>query len=480
MALVINTNIPSLMAQRNILENMTPLQQAMERLSSGLRVNNAADDAAGLAIATRMTAQISGMAQAIRNTNDGVSLVQTAEGSLVEITDNLQRIRVLAVQAASATVTDAERETMQVEVEQLIAEIGRVAGQSNFNAVNLLDGTFKNKAFQVGANIGETITIDSIVNARTTELGHTAFTEAMGPTTVNNIAIAGTGDLTINATAIIASVNDGSGADHADASALAKATAINASGVEGVTATAHGGSAAGAVGTTGNLAVGAIQINGVSVGAVAAGDDLTEQAANVAAAINAANIDGIEASARAAEVTVTSTDGRNIDITVAPAAADAAGISTGHHTGRIELRSFADEGIVIGGGEAEAGAAAAAELIGFQNRPFTPPHKIDGIAHLDITTVHNANLAISGIDNALADITSGRGALGAIQNRFMSTISDLQVTVENLTASRSRIMDADFAAETANMTKAMIIQQSGISVLAQANIMPQNILALLG
>ncbi|MCL0050164.1 hypothetical protein M1M87_01995 [Thermodesulfovibrionales bacterium] len=475
MALVINTNIPSLMAQRNILENMTPLQQAMERLSSGLRVNNAADDAAGLAIATRMTAQISGMAQAIRNTNDGVSLVQTAEGSLVEITDNLQRIRVLAVQAASATVTDAERETMQVEVEQLIAEIGRVAGQSNFNAVNLLDGTFKNKAFQVGANIGETITIDSIVNARTTELGHTAFAKATGPSTVNTTAIAGTGDLTINATTIIASVDDGSGATAADASALAKATAINASGVEGVTATAHGGSVSGTVTATGTLAVGAIQINGVSVGAVAAGDNTAEQAANVAAAINAANIDGIEASAVGEVVTVRSTDGRNIDITVAPAAADAAGISTGLHTGTIELRSFADEGIVIGGNIAEA-----AELIGFQNRPFTPPEKIDGIAHLDITTVHNANLAISGIDNALADITSGRGALGAIQNRFMSTISDLQVTVENLTASRSRIMDADFAAETANMTKAMIIQQSGISVLAQANIMPQNILALLG
>ncbi|MCL0042674.1 hypothetical protein M1N07_03270 [Thermodesulfovibrionales bacterium] len=475
MALVINTNIPSLMAQRNILENMTPLQQAMEWLSSGLRVNNAADDAAGLAIATRMTAQISGMVQAIRNTNDGISLVQTAEGSLVEITDNLQRIRVLAVQAASAGVTDAERETMQVEVEQLIAEIGRVAGQSNFNAVNLLDGTFKNKAFQVGANIGETITIDSIVNARTTELGHTAFAKATGPSAVNNIAIAGTGDLTINATAIIASVDDGSGADHAAASALAKATAINASGVEGVTATAHGGSVSGAVETTGNLDVGDIRINGVSVGAVAAGGDVTEQATNVAAAINAANIDGIEASARAAEVTVRSTDGRNITIAAAPLAKTGltAGTTT---TGTIELRSFADEGIVIGGEV----AAEAAALIGFQTRPFTPPEKIDGIAHLDITTVHNANLAISGIDNALADITSGRGALGAIQNRFMSTISDLQVTVENLTASRSRIMDADFAAETANMTKAMIIQQSGISVLAQANIMPQNILALLG
>ncbi|MCL0033718.1 hypothetical protein M1M99_02770 [Thermodesulfovibrionales bacterium] len=477
MALVINTNIPSLMAQRNILENMTPLQQAMERLSSGLRVNNAADDAAGLAIATRMTAQISGMVQAIRNTNDGISLVQTAEGSLVEITDNLQRIRVLAVQAASATVTDAERETMQVEVEQLIAEIGRVAGQSNFNAVNLLDGTFKNKAFQVGANIGETITIDSIVNARTTELGHTAFAKATGPETVNNIAIAGTGDLTINATAIIASVDDGSGADHAAASALAKATAINASGVEGVTATAHGGSVSGIVTGTANLGVGDIQINGVSVGAVAAGTgqgSLEMQAANVAAAINAANIDGIEAFADAAEVTVRSTDGRNITIVTARPAET--GLTADTTTGRIELRSFADEGIVIGGEV----AAEAAALIGFQTRPFTPPEKIDGIAHLDITTVHKANLAISGIDNALADITSGRGALGAIQNRFMSTISDLQVTVENLTASRSRIMDADFAAETANMTKAMIIQQSGISVLAQANIMPQNILALLG
>ncbi|MCL0096652.1 hypothetical protein M1N66_03495 [Thermodesulfovibrionales bacterium] len=473
MALVINTNIPSLMAQRNILENMTPLQQAMERLSSGLRINNAADDAAGLAIATRMTAQISGMVQAIRNTNDGVSLTQTAEGSLVEITDNLQRIRVLAVQAASATVTDAERETMQVEVDQLIAEIGRVAGQSNFNAVNLLDGTFKNKAFQVGANTGETITIDAIVDARTTELG--SRFEATSTTTVNTAPIVAS-NLTINGVRIVDSVDDGSGAEHAKASALAKATAINATSGVGVVATAET-RVTGSIANVDGATQYSLTINGVAihVDARTANNPTAEE---IVIGINAAyTATGVRAEhdAVAGTITLTAADGRNITITEEKAPLP--GATGGIHddiaddagrtfTGEITLTAT-NAAITVGGTPELIGNPGAAE-------------KRTGIDDVSIATVGGAKVAIIAIDNALAEITSGRGALGAIQNRFMSTISDLQVTVENLTASRSRIMDADFAAETANMTKAMIIQQSGISVLAQANIMPQNILALLG
>ena len=469
MALVINTNIPSLMAQRNILENMTPLQQAIERLSSGLRVNNAADDAAGLAIATRMTAQISGMAQAIRNTNDGVSLVQTAEGSLVEITDNLQRIRVLAVQAASATVTGAERETMQVEVDQLIAEIGRVAGQSNFNAVNLLDGTFENKAFQVGANIGETITIDAIVDARTTELG--SRFAATSATAVNTAPIVDS-NLTINGVQIVNSVDDGSGADHADASALAKATAINATSDVGVVATAET-TVTGSIANVSGATQYSLTINGVAIHVAAANPTAGEIVDGINAAYTATRVRA-EHDAGAGTITLTAADGRNITMTemmpgatpesgIADAIADADGETS---TGKITLTAT-NAAITVGETPALIGNPGAAR-------------EITGIDDVSIATVAGANVAIIAIDNALEEITSGRGGLGAIQNRFMSTISDLQITVENLTASHSRIMDADFAAETANMTKAMIIQQSGISVLAQANMMPQNVLALLG
>ncbi|MCL0071459.1 hypothetical protein M1N41_02615 [Thermodesulfovibrionales bacterium] len=473
MALVINTNIPSLMAQRNILENMTPLQQAMERLSSGLRVNNAADDAAGLAIATRMTAQISGMVQAIRNTNDGVSLVQTAEGSLVEITDNLQRIRVLAVQAASAGVTDAERETMQVEVEQLIAEIGRVAGQSNFNAVNLLDGTFKNKAFQVGANIGETITIDAIVDARTTELG--SRFEATSTAPVNTTPIAAS-NLTINGVHIVDSVDDGSGARYANASALAKATAINATSGVGVFATAETRVTGTISNVTNATAPYSLTINGVAIH-VAAATDYNPTAEEIVDGINAAYTATrvrAEHDAVAGTITLTAADGRNITMReVMPGATPESGIAD--EIANVDGKTSRGK-ITLTAPNAPITVGRTPELIGSPGAA----REITGIADVSIATVAGANVAIIAIDNALEEITSGRGALGAIQNRFMSTISDLQITVENLTASRSRIMDADFAAETANMTKAMIIQQSGISVLAQANMMPQNVLALLG
>ncbi|MEK9983291.1 MAG: flagellin, partial [Opitutae bacterium] len=178
MALTINTNVASLTAQRNLTDSQSSLSTSLERLSSGLRINSARDDAAGLAISERFNAQIRGLNQGVRNANDGISLLQTAEGALGEVTSNLQRIRELAVQSANATNSASDRTTLQAEVSQLIAEIDRVSSQTKFNNINLLDGTFSSQAFQVGANANETVTISSIVNASSTQLGTVQLTSA--------------------------------------------------------------------------------------------------------------------------------------------------------------------------------------------------------------------------------------------------------------------------------------------------------------
>ncbi|HHH39222.1 MAG TPA: flagellin, partial [Sedimenticola sp.] len=206
MAQVINTNVASLTAQRNLNKSQSSLATAMQRLSSGLRINSAKDDAAGLAIAERMTSQIRGLNQAIRNANDGVSLAQTAEGALAETTNNLQRIRELAVQAANSTNSDSDRAALQAEVSQRLSEITRIGSQTQFNGLNLLDGSFTNQAFQVGANANQTITIDSIVDARASALGNNVLV-ADGTVTGNVVSgsatqngVAAEADLTLSTT----------------------------------------------------------------------------------------------------------------------------------------------------------------------------------------------------------------------------------------------------------------------------------------
>ena len=235
MALTVNTNIASLTAQRNLTGSQTELATSLERLSSGLRINSAKDDAAGLAISERFTAQIRGLNQGARNANDGISLAQTAEGALKEVTNNLQRIRELAVQSANATNSASDRTALQQEVTALVAEIDRVAEKASFNGIKLLDGSFTSKAFQVGADNGDTISIASITSARTSSMG--SYSNASVTSGAISASIAGTGDLTINSVDVKASVSDGVSTANATQSAKAVATAINESGT-GVTATA--------------------------------------------------------------------------------------------------------------------------------------------------------------------------------------------------------------------------------------------------
>ncbi|EAT15841.1 flagellin [Desulfuromonas acetoxidans] len=598
MSLTINTNVASLNAQRNLGKSQTDLNQSMQRLSSGLRINSAKDDAAGLAISDRMTAQITGLNQAARNANDGISLAQTAEGALQESTNILQRIRELGVQSANDTNSATDRESLQAEVDQLIAELDRIADTTQFNGKNLLDGSMTDATFQVGPNAGVNQTISfSIASAETDTLGYVgSFVEApngdpVAGTSVSTTALA-EGDIIVNdqaigatdgtATSLGDAINTAAGEDIATVvnsltfgfedvtlevtpgdqevntvtfGALANtgvgdATAI----VNGVTATgdgtgnaitadelaagfaayiadpvanptvtgASGGvvtfggsnddslftAAAGATGAdlvytsaatsgdvanisvSGDVAPGVTEttpgtddavtgtyvltVDGADIGVADGGDGVI----NAQDVVDALTTAGYTASVDADNnITLANSDGADITLQE-----DLGGTNTGvgfadtaatagapvTHGGQISLDSNAD--ITLEEGTAGALALAGLDEVG------NPTTTIDQV---DISTQEGATMAISSVDAALMQIDTIRGDLGAVQNRFESTIANLQNVSENLSAARSRILDADIAEETSNMTKQNILQQAGVSILAQANQAPQLALSLL-
>ena len=478
----INTNIASLNAQRNLTTSQSSLNTSLQRLSSGLRINSARDDAAGLAISERFTSQIGGLNQAARNANDGISLAQTAEGDLAQIGSNLQRIRDLAVQSANATNSASDRLALDSEVQALSAEIDRVAQNSAFNGVNLLDGSFTAQRFQVGANAtaADAVTITGIASARTSALGGSGSSTATtltsaAPTTGTGLAA---GDLTLNGQQVGAT-RAGAAPGQSASSAFAIAQAINAvSSQSGVSATANATSITG-VAASGTVAAitasAALTINGVQIGAIANGGNATGQGANVAAAINLVSSQtGVTATAsNTGAVTLSAADGRNIDIGADFTAANS-GLTGGVVTrGTVTLNTNNSAGIVVSGG-----ASLNAGLIAGTTAPTTTL-TTQSISSINVRTATNATNALAAIDGALATINSSRADLGAIQNRFSSVVSSLQTTSENLTASRSRIRDADFAAETASLTRGQVLQQAGTAILAQANALPQGVLALL-
>ena len=391
MAMTINTNIQSLNAQRNLGASQSSLSTSMQRLSSGMRINSAKDDAAGLAIATRMGTQVTGLNQAARNANDGVSLAQTAEGSLSTIGTNLQRIRELAVQSRNATNSTEDRDALQKEVSQLVSEIDRVATTTNFNGTNLLDGSFTSKAFQVGANQGQTINIDSVVSAKTSDLGSWKTKE------VKSFAYAAGTDATFTNPAEKASLN------------------INGVKIEIDAQTGRNAADAGtALKAAFDLAAGKTE--------------------------NAQALAGISMSATGA-MTVTA---RTSEVKVSG------------HTNITGAALGTLTETVVSGGQAR-----------------------NGFSGVDISTIDGADNAILAMDGALKAVNSARADLGAIQNRFESVVSNLSVNSENLSASKSRIMDADFASETANLSRSQILQQAGTAMVAQANQLPQGVLSLL-
>ena len=495
MASFINTNLASLNAQRNLSTSQTSLATSLQRLSSGLRINSAKDDAAGLAIADRLTSQINGSTQAARNANDGISLAQTAEGDLAQIGTNLQRIRELAVQASNGSNSASDRASLNNEAQQLSSEIDRVASNSSFNGVKLLDGSFNAQSFQVGANntANDSISIAAISSARTSALGGsgTSTQTTVTPTIATSSALSA-GDLTLNGIQIGASAV-GSSAGQAAGSAFSIAAAINAvSSQSGVTATAVAATVTGATPSSSGSAVsaGSFSINGVNVGAIAAGGDAVGAGANTAAAINlVSGQSGVTATAdNAGKVTLTAADGR--DITLKLNAKDSAGTATVLATvngatglttsaggtttsGKVNLTSNASSGITISGGNpAYAGQTAG-------NTPPSTTLTVNSISTIDLSTAAGAKNALAAIDGALTGVNSSRASLGAYQNRFASAVTSLQTTSENLSASRSRIQDTDFASETASLTRGQILQQAGTAILAQANSLPNGVLALL-
>ncbi len=478
MGLFINTNVAALNTQRNLQGSTDALGRSFQRLSSGLRINSARDDAAGLAITNRFTAQVRGLNQAVRNTNDGVSLAQTAEGALQETTNILQRIRELAVQSANDTNTASDRESLNAEVDQLLAEIDRIAETTTFNNSTILDGSFVGAKFHVGANSRETIDLTT-TDARARILGRQARADGNAVVATATAAI-DANEVVINGVTIRATVaaDDTVSTTQSRSSAIAKAEAINdSSAFTGVKALVNKAEAVATstISATTLDSSNYIVINGETITGFVVQDDDADD--SLVSQINAvASETGVIASLNEdRQLVLTAEDGRNINVEVVGNGSNfglAAGVTGGSLTLQsteqidITLAAAGDENILghgIGGGTA---------LIGVNST--------NAISTVDVLDRLSANRTIEIVDVALEQVSSIRANLGAIQNRLESTINNLSTTSENLSASRSRILDADFAAETAQLSRNQIVQQAGISVLAQANQQPQVVLSLLG
>ena len=594
---VINTNISAIAAQNSLRTSGLNQSASMERLSTGVRINNAKDDAAGLAISTRMTSNIRGIAAAIRNANDGISLTQTAEGSLSAIGDNLQRIRELAVQSANSSNAISDRAALNSEAGQLVAEIDRVASNAAFNGIKLLDGSYQNQSFQVGAgnDSNDRITL-SIGNAKASALGvgtGTSYGATLaGTSTVTATALA-TGDISINGFQVSASSSDGVSTVSANASGIAKAAAINLiSNQTGVSATVGQTtitSVVPQVPTTATTAD-ALNINGVDMGIIAVAANANERGNQIAAAINAKSAQtGVTATSDSTgKVSLNAADGRNVAIKVTEAGyyqtgfggvnvkADFSGMAavasgstvifggltftagSSSATGAQLSTAFSSltagmtaasataalaSSITAGIGTFTAGTltagwtsgAAAAGVVSFTASSATALSSVPtvagtggspvtskddvlvqskitlsttsknginlggtatsigssvqrlnssslldvGVASIDLTTSLGSQAALTVLDKAINTITDSRAAMGAYQNRLSASISNLETSSMNLQASRSRILDTDYAKETTNLAKAQIVQQAATAMLAQANQSAQSVLALL-
>ena len=495
MASVINTNIPSLNAQRNLSASQAGLGTSLQRLSSGLRINSAKDDAAGLAIAERFTSQIRGTNQAARNANDGISLAQTGEGALSSASSILQRVRELAVQSANASNSASDRAALQSEVSQLASELDRIADTTSFNGQKLLNGS-SSYTFQVGANAGEVITA-STSNFRTDSYGSYRI-GSLAATPTNNL-----GDLTIGSTAYAiqsnaanpnrvaggavsirgplgnASITLAAGASAKSAALLLNGTSANT----GVTASAKTEFDITTIAADTPISLNISSNNSSTPVAISFTSGTTAQQGTAdffSGAINAINDvsskTGVTAKANAANtgITLLNASGENITITVnssngtSPTIGGTATASggTAYGTGSIVMdsdRSF---------------SVTAANTTDFFNAAASAA-QLQKVSLIDVGNIDAANRTMALVDGALQSVNGQRAKFGALQSRFESTIANLQTASENLSASRSRIQDTDFASETANLTRNQILQQAGTAMLSQANALPQQVLSLL-
>jgi len=411
---VINTNITSMIGQSNLQKSQSALQTSMERLSSGLRINSAKDDAAGQAIANRMTAQITGLSQAQRNANDGISVAQTAEGALNQVNDNLQRVRELTVQAQNGTNSQEDLNSIQAEIGQRLSEIDRISEQTDFNGTKVLasDGGL---TIQVGANDGEAITVN-LEEITSSTLGLSSF-NVSGPADTD---LGADGLQLINQT----------GTTDAMKNAYGDTTQVADSQINDFSADLQT-----ALGLAGNSSVAIADTSATKAQVDANGNWF-------------------------AEVTMTITDN-----------ADGAGA----------IASLANQGIEVTTGPNTFYVALDAQDADVETNPALADFTVDGSTLTAASLQSGAtNNPLAKLDEALSKVDVLRSDLGAVQNRFESAITNLNTNETNLSAARSRIEDADYAVEVANMTRAQILQQAGTSVLAQANQIPQNVLSLLG
>jgi len=569
MALYINTNIASLDAQNNLSTSQMSLQTSLQRLSSGLRINSAKDDAAGLAISTRMTSQIQGLAQASQNANDGISMSQTAEGGMSTIADNLQRMRTLAVQAANGSNSTSDRQSIQAEIAQLQAQINQVATQTQYNGTNLLDGSLSNAQFQVGSNANQNINI-SIGNLQGSNIGSYQLpsntvgtmsvatnsaganslavsaestdgkTLTLGSTTGlqvgQNIAghgfASGTIITSINSTAntitlsnadslnpaTFAAFNISTVASNASSSGTGDVISVSGNGTSGNVTTTAGQSAdqiaaainaspsissTGVTATASNtvtlasLGTGAVSLNLYSTSVTSAGIKTQSMVsvsngtgqndlAGLASSINAqSGTSGISATFNTTANTITLSNSTGADIAVQNASSTTSTITvTGSGAASAALTGIGTAGdSATVGGQVNFSSPTSYAVTGTSTDvtgvTTTVGSTLNSVSTINVGTVAGANSAIQVIDAALLNINNQQANMGAVQNRFTSVISNLATSGQNLTAARSLIQDTNFAAETANLTRSQILQQAGTAMLAQANSVPNGVMALL-
>lgn len=571
MALTVNTNVASLNTQKNLNKASDALNTTMQRLSSGLKINSAKDDAAGLQISNRLTSQINGLNVAIKNANDGISIAQTAEGAMQESTNILQRMRELALQSANGSNSDEDRASLQQEFNALSGELTRIANTTTFGGRNLLDGSFSSTSFQIGANANQTVSFSlssvaakdlkgtysnasttgaatdlsaKVVGNAVTENGVSGTADATGTFAAVTAASGGTQDITVGGQTITLDATTG-----ADLASVAQA--INDAGISGYSAavnTAGDGlvltNTAGDVTTTGNDlsgiglgtvtsnsdyvagtdaitgtsvigSAGAFTVNGESV-SFSATDDVDTILAAISTATGGDVTGAVDTNGR---ITLTSANGESIEL------ADATGgslASLGLSAGTTEATLQSDTSVTLNGTEiklskgsdmdsivttintASTGVTASKNDDGTltlsSEDDFTVANGASGtglaalgltagskaavtqettVSNLDISTVDGSQTAIQVLDGAMQQIDSERAKLGAVQNRFDSTVSNLQNIAENASSARSRVQDADFAAETAELAKQQTLQQASTAILAQANQLPSAVLSLL-
>jgi flagellin len=465
MSLVLNTNVDSMVAQNSLTSSGTQLASALQQLSTGLRVNTAADDAAGYAIAQGMTSQVDGLNQASQNANDGVSLTQTASGAMTEITNDLQTMRDLAVESLNATNSANDRADLNAQFTQLAADVNNVAANTQFNGVNLLDGSFQGADFQIGANAGQIISVSSIASASTSAIG-------------NYYTTAGNATYNAGVTAGAANSNIANG----DTVTLSLQVGTPATGTNGDAA------AATAAGTASTINTGPITLTGN------ASTDLESVASAINQAIGSSK--GIVATVNAAGTgidlsTANGTTATSVQIGVAGATGTLLGVATGTAGATSPVTAptggYADASTVLGDlglGSANAavnsGAQVAYGLGSDLNTGLAAGNATaNTLSNTSVTTVDNSNLVLISLDNALQQLATSSAQLGAYQNRFQAAITGLNTDATNLSNAKSSIVDTDYAAATSSLSKAQILQQAGTAMVAQANTIPQNILTLL-